>query len=120
MDGILIEINTIEDVMKVKVELDREFNMKDLGIASNIFGIGIRRDKKNSRFCLSQETYQKKILNKFGMSNSKSIVTLVNPQFKLSMTQSPSAEVERSYMNSIIYASIVGIRKILGRHIVKL
>lgn len=42
------------------------------------------------------------------MSNSKSIVTLANPQFKLSLTQSPSTKVERSDMNNIPYDSIMG------------
>lgn len=42
------------------------------------------------------------------MSNSKSVVTPTNTQFNLSNTQSMSTEVERSYMNRILYASIVG------------
>lgn len=50
----------------------------------------------------------KKILDKFGMSNLKLIITPTNPQFKLSMTQSPSIEVRRPYMNNISYASIIG------------
>ena len=81
--------------------------MKDFGIATKILGIDIQRDIKQSRLCLSQETYLRKILDKFGMSNSKHIVTPTNPQFKLSVTQSPSTGLERTYMNSIPYDNIV-------------
>ena len=42
------------------------------------------------------------------MSNSKPVVTPTNPQFKLSIDQCPSTDVERTYMNSIPYANIVG------------
>ena len=86
VDDILIASNNVEDVTKVKVEFDKEFNMKNLGVASKILGIDIRGDIKQSRLCLSQETYLKKILDKFGMSNSKHVVTSTNAQFKLSTT----------------------------------
>src|SRR4051812_10740180 len=55
-----------------------------------------------------QETYLQKIIDKFGMSNSKSVVTSINSQFKFSITQCLINEVERTYMNSISYANIVG------------
>ena len=84
MDDILIASNNVEDVMRVKAELNKEFDMKDLGGASRILGIDIQRDRKKSKLCLSQEAYLRKILEKFGMSNSKSVVTPTNPQFKLS------------------------------------
>lgn len=108
MEDILIASNNVENVMKVKDKLDKEFDVKDLGVATKILGIDIWRDKKHLRLCLSQETYLKKILDKFGVSNSKHVVTLENPQLKLCTTQSPSIEVERSYRNSISYTSTVG------------
>lgn len=64
MDDILVAHDSVEDVMKVKVELDKEFGMKDLGDAFRIFGIDIQRDRKQLRFCLSQETYLLKILDR--------------------------------------------------------
>lgn len=101
VDDILITSNNFEDVVKVREELDKEFDMKDLGATFKIFRIDIQRDRKHSRLCLSQETCLEKILEKFGMSNSKPIVTLTDPQFKLSTTQSPSTKFERAYMNNI-------------------
>ncbi|XP_050875510.1 uncharacterized protein LOC127079130 [Lathyrus oleraceus] len=65
LDDILRARNNIEDVMKVKVELNKKFDMKDLGVATMILEIDIRRDGKHSILCLSQETYLKKIPEKF-------------------------------------------------------
>ena len=45
-DDILIASNNVEDVMRVKVELNKEFDMKDIGAASMILGIEILRDRK--------------------------------------------------------------------------
>lgn len=42
------------------------------------------------------------------MSNSKPVVTPTNRQFNLSITQTLCTEIERSYMNRILYANIVG------------
>ena len=41
IDDILIARNNIEDVMRVKDELNKEFDMKDMGAASRILGIDV-------------------------------------------------------------------------------
>lgn len=79
MDDILIESKNVEDVTKVEAKLNKEFNMKDLGVGSRILGIDIWRDINQSRLCLSKETYLKKIFDKFGMLNLKHVATPTNP-----------------------------------------
>ncbi|CAK8535256.1 unnamed protein product [Lathyrus sativus] len=54
VDDILIVSNNVEEVMRVKVELNKEFDMKDMGDVSRILGIDIQRDRKQSKLCLSQ------------------------------------------------------------------
>lgn len=80
--------------------------MKDLGDVTRILGIDIKRDRKKSTLCLSQESYLRKILDMFGMSKSKLVITPITQQFKMSITQIPSTEVERAYMDTIPYHSI--------------
>lgn len=46
MDDILLASNNVDDFKKVKVEFNKELDMKDLGAASRILGIDIRRDRK--------------------------------------------------------------------------
>ena len=58
VDDILIASNNVEEVMRVKAELNKEFDMKDLGVASRILGIDIRRDRKHSNYAyLKRHTY---------------------------------------------------------------
>lgn len=44
--GILIVSNLVKEVIRVKVELNQEFKMKDFGDATRILGIGIKIDRK--------------------------------------------------------------------------
>lgn len=94
--------------MKVKVELNQEFEIKDLGASTRILGIDIKRYRNHSKLCLSQESYIRKIIDKFGMSNSKPVITPTTKQFKLSITQSFSARDERAFMDITPYANILG------------
>ena len=75
VDDILIASNSKSEVEKLKSELSREFEMKDLGAAKSILGIEIKRDKKRKLLNLSQELYLKKVLERFRMSNSKPVTT---------------------------------------------
>src|SRR4051812_20001134 len=69
MDDILIASNNVKYVMRLKAELNKEFDMKDLGVVSRILRIDIQRDRNKSKVCLYQEAYLRKILENFGMSN---------------------------------------------------
>lgn len=51
---ILIESNLVEEVMRVKGELNQEFKMEDLGAATSILGIDIKKNRKQLTLCLSQ------------------------------------------------------------------
>ena len=59
----------------MKYELSREFEMKDLGAVKRILGIEIKQDRKRKLLYLSQELYLRKVLESFGMSNSKPVTT---------------------------------------------
>ena len=72
-DDILLTSNDKSELTKVKVELKREFEMKDLGAASKILGIETKRDKNKKYLFLSQESYLKKVLDRFGMSRAKKV-----------------------------------------------
>ena len=75
VDDILIASNSKSEVEKLKSELSREFEMKDLGAAKRILGIEIKWDRKRKLLYLSQELYLRKVLERFGMSNSKHVTT---------------------------------------------
>ncbi|CAM8907396.1 unnamed protein product [Rhodiola kirilowii] len=76
VDDILIMSNAESEIEKIKKELSRNFDMKDLGNAKKILGINIIRDRPNKRMILSQVEYIDKVLEKFNMKHSKLAVIM--------------------------------------------
>ncbi|RZB80703.1 Retrovirus-related Pol polyprotein from transposon TNT 1-94 [Glycine soja] len=108
VDDILIASNSKSEVEKLNSELSREFEMKDLGVAKRILEIEIKRDRKRKLLFLSQELYLRKVLERFGISNSKPVTTPMSQQFKLSTSQAPKTHDDIIYMEGIPYANVVG------------
>ena len=82
--------------------------MKDLSAAKKILGMEIHRDRQAGKLFLSQKNYIKKILDRFNMSNCKSVSTPLAAHFKLSSESCPQTEEEKEKMASIPYANAVG------------
>jgi len=99
--------NNRDEVEKVKVELNCKFDMKDLRVARKILKIKITRWSALKRLYVPQETYLKKILNKFGMKNLKSVFTPITFHYKLSDKQSRKTVEEYNYISNIPYTNNV-------------
>jgi len=56
VDDILIASNSKSEVEKLKYELSREFEMKDLGAANRKLGIEIKQDRKRN-CCICPRSY---------------------------------------------------------------
>ena len=62
MDDMLIAVRNKIHVQKLKTQLKKEFNMKDLRETKKILGIKITRDRGSSRLWLLQKNYVLKVL----------------------------------------------------------
>lgn len=71
-----------------------EFEMKDSGVAKRILGMNIIRKRSDVIF-LSHQRYILKILERFGMSYTKAVSTLLTMHFKLLVTQLLETEEEK-------------------------
>jgi len=78
----LIAGSSIEEIDKLKQQLSKQFEMKDLGAAKQILSMRIIRDKDKGILKLSQTEYVK--------------------------DQSPKTELECGYMDKIPYALAIG------------
>ena len=78
VDDILIFAKSLTTINAVKAELHKEYKMKDIGKASFILGIRIRRDVKGKVLALDQSTYIRKFLRDFNMENSHSVSTPID------------------------------------------
>ncbi|KAK9215025.1 hypothetical protein WN944_007028 [Citrus x changshan-huyou] len=109
VDDMLIASKNGDEIKRLKKHLASEFEMKDLGDAQRILGMEIRRDKKNGSVWLTQKSYLKKVLERFGMDDkTKPVCTPLAPHFKLSSSSCPRSQEERDYMARVPYASAVG------------
>ncbi|GJV82287.1 transposable element [Tanacetum coccineum] len=94
VDDMLVAAKDMEEVKKLKILLNTEFDMKDLGAARKILGMEIIRDRKHGKLFLSQKSYIEKIISRFGMSSAKSVNTPSSANFRLSTTCAPQTEAE--------------------------
>nr|AAR87163.1 putative polyprotein [Oryza sativa Japonica Group]AAU89150.1 integrase core domain containing protein [Oryza sativa Japonica Group]ABF98081.1 retrotransposon protein, putative, Ty1-copia subclass [Oryza sativa Japonica Group] len=108
VDDMLIAAKSKEQITTLKKQLSSEFDMKDLGAAKKILGMEITRDRNSGLLFLSQQSYIKKVLQRFNMHDAKPVSTPIAPHFKLSALQCASTDEDVEYMSRVPYSSAVG------------
>ena len=108
VDDILITTKDKEEIRKVKVQLNKEFEMKYLGATKKILGMEILRDRKAGKLYLIQKGYIQKVLHRFNMQNAKTDNTPLTAHLRLSSTLSPQSDDDVAYMSQVPYSSVVG------------
>ncbi|KAL0288841.1 UNVERIFIED_CONTAM: Retrovirus-related Pol polyprotein from transposon TNT 1-94 [Sesamum angustifolium] len=88
--------------------LSSTFEMKDMGEAEYILGVKIHRDRSKKLLSLSQETYIKRIIERFCMHNANPVDTPMDKCCVLNRELCPEIEEEKKRMAKIPYASAVG------------
>ncbi|KAH9660266.1 hypothetical protein KPL70_024153 [Citrus sinensis] len=108
VDDMLVACKDRDEIDKLKVLLNSEFEMKDLGYARKILGMEIRRNRGKGKLFLSQEKYLRKVLEVFEMDNAKPVQLPLASHFRLCNLQCPQTEAEKQDMANIPYANAVG------------
>ncbi|OMO52435.1 reverse transcriptase [Corchorus capsularis] len=108
VDDILLAGNDMEMIVTTKKWLSSNFEMKDMGEANYVLGVKILRDRSKRLLGLSQETYIKKILERFQMQNCKPIDTPIAKGETLSLQLTPKTSDEQKQMARVPYSSAVG------------
>ncbi|CAM8969676.1 unnamed protein product [Rhodiola kirilowii] len=107
VDDMLIVNKSMKKIENLKGQLSSEFEMKNLGSAQKILGMQIIRDRKKGHLFLNQKAYIEKIISKFGMSSSKSVLTPMAQHFRLHKGQSPQSDEDIRQMQEVPYSSAV-------------
>ncbi|GJT95917.1 gag-pol polyprotein [Tanacetum coccineum] len=79
-----LEGSNKDRINKLKAQLARKFEMKDLEPANKILGMQIYEDRVSRKIWLSEKSYVKKILQRFNMQDCKPISTPFPTNVKLS------------------------------------
>ena len=106
VDDMFIAANNITEINILKKLLNKEFDMKDLGVAKKIFGMEISRE--NGVVHLSQKRYIENVRERLNMHMSKPVSTPLAPHFNLSVLQKPQSMDEAEHMSKVPYVSAVG------------
>ncbi|KAL0456392.1 UNVERIFIED_CONTAM: Retrovirus-related Pol polyprotein from transposon TNT 1-94 [Sesamum latifolium] len=89
------EGNNMEMIVATQKWLSSTFEMKDMGEAEYI-GVKIHRDRSKKLLSLSQETYIKRIIERFRMHNANPVDTPMDKSCVLSKELCPKTEEERN------------------------
>ena len=103
VDDIILGGRSEAKLNAVKEELSRRFEMKDLGPLHHFLGVKVIQDRLTGVIWIGQPSCTEKILQKFGMSDSKPVSTPVNPDLKL-----VSSESSDEVCNQQMYQAVVG------------
>eukprot|EP00171_Calliarthron_tuberculosum_P023718 IDg23718t1 len=108
VDDLLIACDDLEMLTSLKVSLSKRFEMTDCGEANVCLGLEIRRDRTKKTLHVSQTSYISKILERFGMTMCKPVVTLMDSQIQQSDLDSDPVDntLYRSCIGSAMYLSV--------------
>jgi transposase InsO family protein len=87
VDDLLIACSSLSELLEVKKRLTAQFDMEDLGEASFLLGIDIRRDRARRTISISQSAYIAALLERHGMSDCKSVSTPMDRDSKTTLNQ---------------------------------
>ena len=108
VDDIIVGSNQEDVYLKLKKELTREFQIKDLGTLHYCLGIEFQQDPSTKAVIMHQRRYIEKILADYGMDESKPISTPLDGNSKLTKQMMPSSEEEIIQMKKVPYQSLIG------------
>ena len=123
VDDLLIAGSNKASIDNIKTEFKNRFKMKDMGEASEVLGLEIQRNRTKRTIFLHQNRYTEKVLERFGMSDSRPVSTPMESSSKIDLndeSSEPAKDVPyRHAVGSIMYL-MIGTRPDLAFAIRKL
>lgn len=108
VDDMLLISQSKSKMSKLKAILNFKFDMKDLGCAKKILDMVIERDRLKNKLKVHQFNYLQKSIDKFEMSNCKTVSIPLAYHFTLSKLQCPKSDYEVIRMENVPYAYVIG------------
>src|SRR5579859_4934380 len=110
VDDLIIFGKDMASINDLKVQLNEEYEMKDLGELKYFLGIQVHRDRERKIIHINQSGYNRTILERYGMQNSKPASTPLSSGARL--TKATATEVladqkeYQSMVGSLMYAML--------------
>ena len=107
VDDLMIMSNSLDFLKSVKSKLQNVYRMKDLGVVKQFLGVNITQTK--GKIVLDQSHYTKKLLEKFGFQNAKTVSTPIDNSLKLYVAKDQdeqfSVETYQSAVGALLFLS---------------
>lgn len=104
VDDLLLFTSNQETKSYIKEQLRKQFKIKDFGDLRYCIGIHVERDRKRGELYLDQRKYILDILQKYGMSNCKTVKTPMDSNTKLN----GNGNLEETNIINFPYQEIIG------------
>jgi Reverse transcriptase (RNA-dependent DNA polymerase) len=101
VDDMTFASKSLTPIDQIISQLSQHFKLRNLGPTTQLLGIKIDRDRPSRTISLSQRQYSLDILEHFGMADCKPVTTPMEPNLRLSRSQSPQTAEEISFMHGV-------------------
>jgi len=108
VDDLTIITSSMMLMEKVKSVLKKDFKISDMGEIHWILGFEVKRNREKRTLSLSQALYIKSILERYGFENIRPRAAPMDPNLKLSTSDSPKTPQEFAMMRDKPYRESIG------------
>ncbi len=108
VDDLLIAGTSQGVIQELKTQLNKRFEMSDLGEVSHLLGMHITRDRQRKMLFINQKAYISKALERFGLSDCNPTIIPMDPNTKLkklNMDEVCTSKPYRSLIGTLLYAA---------------
>ncbi|HEV7738455.1 MAG TPA: reverse transcriptase domain-containing protein, partial [Chlamydiales bacterium] len=108
VDDMAVAASSGGEIKRVAQDLNKHFEMVDLGPIKWLLGIAIERERKMRTISLSQVAYIDSIVEKFEQAEGYEVSTPLDHNVVLSKELSPKSDEEKERMKRIPYREAIG------------
>jgi hypothetical protein len=108
VDDMAVAASSGDEIKRVSQDLNKHFEIIDLGPIKWLLGIGIERDRKMRTISLSQVAYIDSIIEKFEQGEGYEVSTPLDHNVVLSKELSPKNDQEKERMKKVPYREAIG------------
>jgi hypothetical protein len=109
MDNMVATASSKEELIAMKQDLRKVFDLVDLRKVQWLLGMGVKRNRAMRTIYLSQMAYIEKIATQLGLENANPIYTPLDKNVVLSKMQCPTTDEGTEEMKKFPYLVAVGL-----------
>jgi hypothetical protein len=108
VDNITLASKSKPKIQMLKTMLAKHFKLCNLGASKQLLGVEILRNRAKGELGLTQCSYARDILARFGLSDCRPVSTPLDPGTRLDASLAPSTPAEVAFMRTVDYVGAVG------------